>query len=151
MAVILRDAHVSDKARCLELLGLLGAATGNTHDIRGGAFDALLAKTRGQITVAEEADLLLGMATVSYNLALRYDGEYCQLEELIVAPEGRGKNIGGQLVQATIDNARARGCAEYGLYLLESTAHNQPFYEKYGFKVIGAEMRQSLTGEHPAG
>ena len=59
-------------------------------------------------------------------------------------PAGRGKNIGGQLVAATVENAQARGCAEYGLYLVETTEQNQPFYEKYGFVRVGSEMRQAL-------
>jgi hypothetical protein len=33
--------------------------------------------------------------TVSYNLAIRYAGEYAQLEELIIDPAACGKNIGG--------------------------------------------------------
>ena len=87
---------------------------------------------------------MLGLVTVSYNLAIRYAGEYAQLEELIVAPEARGKNVGGLLVQAAIERARTRGCAEFGLYLLEATEHNRPFYEKYGFRHVGSEMRQPL-------
>ena len=81
---------------------------------------------------------------MSYNLAIRYGGEYAQLEELIVDPAARGKNVGGLLIQATIERARARGCAEYGLYLVERTEHNRPFYEKYGFVRVGSEMRQRL-------
>ena len=84
------------------------------------------------------------MASISYNLALRYNGEYCQLEELVVDSEARGKNVGGLLIEKTINLAKKRGCKEFGLYLLESTKHNQGFYEKYGFQVIGSEMRQSL-------
>ena len=76
---------------------------------------------------------------------MRYGGEYCQLEELIVTPAARGKNVGGRLVQGAIDNARARGCAEMGLYLLETTEHNRGFYAKYGFEVIGTEMRMKLN------
>ena len=108
------------------------------------SFEKLLEKERGGIIVAAEGSNILGMATVSYNLAMRYGGEYCQLEELIVAPEARGKNIGGLLVQQTIDNAKSRGCADYGLYLVETTEHNRPFYEKYGFIAVGTEMRQRL-------
>jgi GNAT superfamily N-acetyltransferase len=75
---------------------------------------------------------------------MRYGGEYCQLEELVVDPAARGKNVGAQLVNATVDAARARGCADYGLYLVETTEHNRPFYEKCGFEVVGTEMRQRL-------
>ena len=51
--------------------------------------------------VAEDDELgLLGVATVSFNLAVRYGGEYCQLEELYVDPKARGRNCGGLLLQA---------------------------------------------------
>ncbi len=144
-AINIRDANAGDKDYCLDLLAVLTAASsGEKLRTYGKGFEELLTQQRGQILVAEEEGLVLGMATVSYNLALRYGGEYCQLEELIVDPRARGKNVGGLLVQKTVDNARLRGCGEYGLYLLESTAHNKPFYEKYGFVAVGAEMRQKL-------
>lgn len=143
-----RNATESDQDRCLALLAELQAATGSTRrHTPGDAFASLLDLSRGQILLAWEDDSILGMATVSYNIALRYGGEYCQLEELIVTPAARGKKVGGLLLNAVLDAARARGCAEIGLYLLDSTEHNQPFYEKYGFSRIGSEMRQSLTAE----
>jgi len=145
----LRNATAADEARCVELLGELKSTTksGPARPL-GEAFEMLLSKQRGEIILATEGAEgaeILGMVTVSYNLAMRYGGEYCQLEELVVTPAARGKNIGGLLVQRIVDNARARGCAEIGLYLLETTEHNRPFYEKYGFKPIGTEMRQGLA------
>ena len=149
MSIIIRSAVIEDKARCYDLLETLRGTTGEAAAGQklpvGNTFDQLLLKQRGEIIVADEAGELLGMATVSYNLALRYSGEYCQLEELIVAPAARGKNIGGLLVQRTVENARARGCGEFGLYLVESTEHNRPFYEKYGFVAVGTEMRQAFV------
>ena len=124
---------------------MLSAATGGSRSgAFASAFEALVEGARGQILVAEENGGLLGMASISYNLALRYGGEYCQLEELIVDPAARGKNIGALLVEATLSQARARGCAEYGLYLVASTEGNQAFYEKFGFQKVGSEMRQAL-------
>jgi GNAT superfamily N-acetyltransferase len=146
MAVELRNAVAEDEGRCAALLTELKSATRSlpVRPLRE-SFRQLLGKERGEIILAVEGPDILGMATVSYNLALRYGGEYCQLEELIVTPAARGKNVGGLLVRGIVDNARARGCAEIGLYLLETTEHNRPFYEKYGFKVIGTEMRQTLA------
>ena len=131
--------------RCIELLLALKKAPADTsvHDERA-IFKRLLSQERGEVFVAVDGDMILGMATVSYNLAMRYKGEYCQLEELIVDPTARGKNAGGLLVQHTVDNARQRGCAEYGLYLVERTEQNRPFYERYGMVVVGTEMRQRL-------
>ncbi len=141
MAVEIRPAREADREGSLELLSLL---IGEQERGWAGVYDALLDGARGEILVAEEEGRLLGVATVSYNLAIRYCGEYCQLEELIVDPEARGKNVGGLLVRETLARAKARGCAEYGLYLLERTEGNRPFYEKYGMKFVGSEMRQDL-------
>jgi GNAT superfamily N-acetyltransferase len=143
MSVRIRSAAADDRERCLELLTMLAgeAPSGGWGD---DVYDALLAKERGEIHVADEDGSILGMATVSYNLALRYRGEYCQLEELIVDPEARGKNAGVLLVRGSMECAKQRGCAEYGLYLLASTETNQPFYEKCGLVRVGSEMRLDL-------
>ena len=142
IGVEIRVAGESDQGRCLEFVQTL---TGLER--REGwaiTYAALLARARGEILVADEAGALLGMATVSYNLAIRYAGEYAQLEELIVDPAARGKNVGGLLVSTAVERARERGCGEFGLYLVEHTEHNRPFYEKYGFERVGSEMRQAL-------
>jgi len=145
MTIKVRPAGESDKARCLELLEALRRTAGGTVDARAGeTFDELLDAARGEVLVADDDGFVLGFASVSYNLAMRYGGEYCQLEELIVDPAARGRNAGALLVATTVERARSRGCAEYGLYLVESTEHNLPFYEKLGFERIGSELRQSL-------
>lgn len=145
MAIEIRPASEADKERCLELLEDLRRATGGSLDAQAGdTFDRLLAVERGEVLVAADEDVVLGLASVSYNLAMRYGGEYCQLEELIVDPSARGRNVGALLVIATLERARSRGCAEYGLYLVESTEKNLPFYQKFGFERVGSELRQRL-------
>ena len=139
----IRPAHAADRPRCLEMLVAL--RDGPLPDGAAETFDALLDGTRGAIRVAERDGVVLGVATVSFNVAIRYGGTYGQLEELFVSPDARGLNAGARLVQATIDAARDAGCAEMGLYLVAGrTEHNRPFYEKLGFATIGDEMRQPL-------
>ena len=123
----------------------MAKATSDPHEIFDSeTFKNLISNERGSLVVAEENEAVLGMASISFNLALRYNGEYCQLEELVVDQDARGKNVGGLLIEETIKLAKKRGCKEYGLYILESTKHNQGFYEKYGFVKVGEEMRQPL-------
>ena len=142
----IRDARAEDRDRCLELLDLLMNFAQGTVDARAReVFDEFLNKARGQILVATEGDRILGMACFSYSIALRYGGEYCLLEELVVGPDGRGKNIGGLLLEAAIDTATARGCADFGVYLVEATEQNLPFYEKYGIRKVGSELRRPLA------
>ena len=145
MSVTVRLAKSEDLNRCSELLDVLAKATSDPHEIFDSkTFEYLISNERASLVVAEEDGTVLGMASISFNLALRYNGEYCQLEELVVDKEARGKNVGGLLIEETINLAKKRGCKEYGLYILESTKHNQGFYEKYGFVKVGEEMRQSL-------
>ena len=145
MSVIVRLAKLEDQQRCSELLNVLAKATSDSHEIFDSeTFEHLISNERGSLVVAEESGNVLGMASISFNLALRYNGEYCQLEELVVDQDARGKNVGGLLIEETITLAKKRGCKEFGLYILESTKHNQTFYEKYGFIKVGEEMRQPL-------
>ena len=143
--MIIRLAKSEDQQRCSELLDVLAKATSDSHEIFDSVtFEHLISNERGSLIVAEERGNVLGMASISFNLALRYNGEYCQLEELVVDQDARGKNVGGLLIEETIRLAKKRGCKEFGLYILESTKHNQTFYEKYGFIKVGEEMRQPL-------
>lgn len=145
MSINIRLAIPEDEKQCSELLDVLAKATSDPNNIfDSNTFNEVISNKRGSLIIAEEEGKILGMASVSFNLALRYNGEYCQLEDLVVHQEARGKNVGGLLIEETLRLAKTRGCKEFGLYLLESTKHNQSFYEKYGFVVIGEEMRQPL-------
>ena len=146
MSVRIRLANDDDYDHCLRLLEVLSSSTGTARAaaIDRHVYSKMLDGERGAILLAEENEQILGMSSISFNVALRYKNSYCQLEELVVDPAARGKNIGGLLVEAAVAKARQQGCNDFGLYLVESTEHNQPFYEKYGFVKIGSEMRQIL-------
>ena len=146
MSVDIRLATDEDYDECVRLLGVLGESTGgrNRASINRKVFTQMLDGERGAILIAEEDGEPLGMSSISFNVALRYQESYCQLEELVVDPSARGKNVGGLLIGAAVKKARQRGCNDFGLYLMPTTEHNQPFYEKYGFVKVGSELRQEL-------
>ena len=142
MSIRVELAEPRDRERCLELIAGL---TGATPDASWReTYDELLQQRRGAILLAREGEEILGVATISYNLAVRYGGDYCQLEELIVDSRARGKQVGRLLMERAIECAKEHGCAEMGLYLLESTEGNRSFYEKFGFEYTGSELRQRL-------
>ncbi len=103
--------------------------------------DNFISQERGCAILAEDATGPLGLVTASFNLALRYGGEYAQVEELIVLDAARGKGVGAALIEAIIEAARQRGCTEIGLY---AVPRNQAFYEKMGFVYAGPDMRMTL-------
>lgn len=146
MAVNIRAANAGDREACIELLQDLSGVTGEwLSSSAGDAFDGLLDGARGQILVAEEDGELLGLASVTYNLAMRFGVEYCQLEEVVVEPSARGRQVGRRLMEATLAQARQRGCAEIGAYLTDAAELSRGFYEKFGLESIGTTMRHSLT------
>ena len=88
MTVNIRFATAEDQATCIDFIGTLNG--GPVLDDWHVTFAALVTRERGAVYVAEDDELgLLGVATVSYNLAVRYGGEYCQLEELYDPARGR--------------------------------------------------------------
>lgn len=140
--VRVRLATLVDEPRCLDLIETL---TGRSPTAGWGpTFRALLEGERGAVVVAETGDGVVGCATVSYNLAVRYGGEYCQLEELIVDDSARGLSLGRLMIERVIAEARARGCGEFGLYLMPTTLHNEAFYARFGLQTLGPEMRLPL-------
>ena len=139
--VTIRPATITDEPRAMELLAQLIEDDAPRPDLWGPTFRELLGSGRGAALVAEDENGVLGLITYSYNLAIRYGGEYAQIEELIVDPRARGLNAGAALVNAAIDATRSHGCREIGLY---SREHTRAFYEKLGFSYTGPELRQPL-------
>lgn len=137
-----RPATIGDRDICFDLIERLTGTARTPGWV--SVFESHVRSERGAVIIAENAEGVLGCATVSYNLAIRYGGEYCELEELFVDESARGLRLGRILVQRTLDEARRRGCAEMGLYLVPSTEGNRGFYEKLGFEVLGTEMRQTF-------
>src|SRR5262245_24078228 len=136
-----RLATAADETRVLALLGQLFERDVSREPARAVAFRRMLGSERGFVIVVEEGDEVLGVISVSINLAIRFDVAYAQIEELVVDSAARGKQAGALLVRAAMDEARRRGCEEMGLYPREET---RAFYEKLGFAYVGVELRQRL-------
>ena len=100
----------------------------------------LVTSTRGSVIVFEVDGEVLGVITSSYVSAIRYEGEYARLEELIVDDKARGSGAGMALLKAAIAEARRRGCSPVTLYSRETT---RAFYEKAGFRYAGPELHRA--------
>jgi len=67
------------------------------------------------------------------------------IHDLAIAPEGRGKNIGKELVQNLIDNAKAKS---YVKILLVAVQNSIGFWAKFGFINMPCEEICSSYGEN---
>lgn len=142
MGIATRPAALADEARVLALMTQLFGGELRDVPARAASYRRMLESERGFVLVAEEAGAVLGVISVSINLAIRFDTAYAQIEELVVDGAARGKQAGAILVRAAMEEARRRGCEEMGLYPREET---RAFYEKLGFRYVGVELRQRLA------
>ena len=136
----IRRATIQDEDQLLSLLEQF-PVEGDDYDWRAGAqtFRRIVDNPAiGSVFVADEEGTLLGVVTLSYPIAIRCAGPYACIEEFIVDQRGRGKGIGGKLIQAAIEEARSKGC--YELQVNRPSQSGYPVYIRYGWKDLGAHL-----------
>jgi GNAT superfamily N-acetyltransferase len=100
----------------------------------GDRFLALLDMPQSTIFVAEDQKgQLVGLMTISQRWTLWHAGPCALIEELVVDKEARRQRVGGALIQAALDWAKARGCSEVEVSTEHENANAQAFYRHMGF------------------
>ncbi|MFI6082562.1 GNAT family N-acetyltransferase [Streptomyces sp. NPDC051217] len=115
--------------------GLLDFGTGDPYlktlrDVAGRAEGSEVL-----VAVDGAGTLLGGVAYVGAGSAwadLAGDGE-AEFRMLAVAPGGRGRGVGGALVRACVDRARATGCVRVRLSTQKAMLSAHRIYERLGF------------------
>jgi GNAT superfamily N-acetyltransferase len=95
------------------------------------------------IVLAPETNEVIGV-TGLYHLEddpddLAWLGWYC------VREDHRGKGLGRELLEWTIERAKAEGYKRFKLYTSNNPneARAQALYEKFGFKIVGEEVNEA--------
>ncbi|MFE5400975.1 N-acetyltransferase family protein [Streptomyces sp. NPDC004596] len=91
----------------------------------------------GDYLVAELDGRVAGYIRLALPTALAANAHVRQIQGLVVSDEARGRGVGGALVRAAVEEARARGARRLTLRVL---GHNTParrLYESQGFAVEG--------------
>ncbi len=144
----IRSAVADDEARVFELLKQFpaentGAAPFN-WDSGKAAFRAIVADAeKGTILLAQEGDLLLGICSLSFPIAVHCAGKYTCIEEFIVSPNSRGKGVGGQLIEAAVARATEGGC--YEIQVNRPSELGYPVYLRQGFLDAGKHLLMNLS------
>jgi ribosomal protein S18 acetylase RimI-like enzyme len=87
----------------------------------------------GELTVLLAGDEPLGLAVLRFRPGLWSEGLECYLAELYVVPDRRGEGIGRELMEASIELARAEGADHMDLGTSEDDVAARALYESLGF------------------
>jgi GNAT superfamily N-acetyltransferase len=142
------DAQAVAAATC-ELLAELGGKPAEPSQLRAAALGILKDPDSGVLLLAESQDgTVVGYLGASFSSAVRIPGRYGTIEELWVKRDWRGQAIGGRLLEALFELARARGISRIEVGLpgesfagLKATS---AFYAASGFTQVGMRMRRLL-------
>lgn len=95
--------------------------------------------------VAEEADELLGLGTLSILHPMHHSSKIAEVLELIVDKNIRGKGIGTKLLKRLTEIAITEKCTGIELASNQKRKEAHQFYEREGFKNTHFKLTKPLT------
>jgi GNAT superfamily N-acetyltransferase len=104
-------------------------------------FPRLLTDPAADLVVAETAGRVVGYALAFGLLTLFANGVVVELQELMVAPEYRGRGIGSRLVEHIVERAAAAGAVEVTV----PTRRARDFYLRLGFAETATYLKRPIT------
>ena len=89
------------------------------------------------VIVATLDGTVVGYARIGRHMPIASNEHVLHFEALAVAPAARGLGVGSRLIEAMIDEARARGARKFGLRALSTNEQAIRLYQRYGFREEG--------------
>ena len=132
-----RPANIDDLVRCAELLGLLFSQerefTPDPVAQRKGLEMILKKPETGAVFVYEAYGVLQGMVVILFTISTALGDKVAILEDMVIAPDLRGKGIGSSLVRYAMDYAINQGCRRITLLTDHNNEAAHTFYHMHGF------------------
>ena len=154
--VTIRSASVDDAPGCLSLHqavvgeGRLTLATQEeferTEDAERFSIDEAMKSAGSVHVVAEIEDAIVGNLRANCG-STHADAHFCDLSNVWVGRDWRGKGVGTLLMEALIEWAQASDTIEkLGLFVFSTSTAARHLYEKHGFEVEGRGVRDMKFG-----
>ena len=152
-AMRIERATIEDVPRLAELLAILFSQEVEFVPDRSrqekGLREIIGNPTAGQILVLRDDDGIGGMVSLLYLVSTALGGRAALLEDMVVAPQRRGRGAGSMLLNAAIDHARRAGCLRITLLTDQVNVAGQRFYGRHGFVASTMmPMRLLIAPEH---
>lgn len=136
----IRPAQIEDREVLYKLLCQFVWSTTPDRQAFDKNFPLILGDRNTHLRVAEEDGLVLGYSLSVLQWTLYANGPIGLLQELMVAPEHRGKGIGKMLITALIDEAKQAGAME----ITVPTRRAKDYYPRFGFTEIAGYFKLKL-------
>jgi ribosomal protein S18 acetylase RimI-like enzyme len=91
----------------------------------------------GRAWVAAEGSRVAGYCVVTLGYSLEYGGRDAFVDEIVVAPEDRGRGLGARLIAEAVAYCRAQGVAALHLEVERHRRAAAALYRKAGFSATG--------------
>jgi ribonuclease D len=129
-----RPAGMRDAGAVAVLMRKLAESNGEKSAVDARQVRAWLWSRHQGILVAARGREVVGALSWSIRDNLYHAAPCCTVEELIVDAENRSDGVGSALIQAAVDMARRKGCAEISVSTLFTNRRARAFYRKAGFQ-----------------
>ena len=158
MPIDVRRAELTDAATLHDLaLRTFGLACppGTTQEavddflattLSAASFEHYLADADRELFIAFDGESALGYTMLVFGEPTDPDvikaislHPTCELSKVYVLADQHGQGVSGALMDASLDAARARGCAGIWLGVNQFNPRANRFYEKHGFENVGTK------------
>ncbi|QDE84851.1 GNAT family N-acetyltransferase [Myxococcus xanthus] len=95
--------------------------------------------------VAVDGERIVGFVNYLFHRSTWAQNDFCYLEDLFVAPETRGRQVGKKLIEFVQQRARAKDCGRLYWHTQETNLTAQRLYDWIGEKPGVIEYRMSLA------
>ena len=146
----IRLAAANDVGRCAELLGILfGQEREFSPDFAAqskGLAMTINNPDAGLVLVCEIQGTIQGMVLILFTVSTALGGKVAILEDMIVAPDFRGKGVGTSLVVRALEFAVDKGCGRVTLLTDHDNEAAHRIYRKCGFTKSDMVVFRILIG-----
>jgi GNAT superfamily N-acetyltransferase len=92
-----------------------------------------------------QGDVAVGLVHSIYHRSCWTIGDYCYLQDLFVAEDGRGAGVGRQLIEHVYAQAQAAGCSRVHWLTQEDNAQARMLYERIASRSGFIQYRHLLA------
>lgn len=139
----IRKATREDYASLMKLYNeFVGEERYSNHD--NDSFIQALKNTNNFVFIAEDNGKLIGFATFTKRIVIRYPKPIAELDELYVVPNMRKKGIGKLLMKKVIEQAKHEKCHRLYIETHFDRKEAHSFYESLKFTQYGYHFIKNL-------